>query len=100
MALEPRLKEMVEKNLELTRENNRMLHKIRRNAFIGGILRLVWWAAIIGVPLYLYITVFQPYLEGLGASYEGLRTQLEGLQNIPSSLEDFFRDPQVPSGTE
>jgi hypothetical protein len=99
MTPEPGLKEMVEENLELARENNRMLHKLRRSAFIGNILRLMWWAVIIGVPLYLYLTVLKPYLDALGVSYEGLRVQLEGLRNLPILLEEFFKNPQAPAGT-
>jgi len=90
MESERGLKEMVEETLEIARDNNRMLRKMRRNAFIGGILRLVWWAVIIGVPVYVYLTIFQPYLEELGASYEGLRGQVEELKNIPGGLQDLL----------
>jgi len=40
-----------------------MLHAMRRNAFIGGIIKIAIWAALIGVPIWLYLTYINPVLE-------------------------------------
>ena len=47
---------VLQEMLELTRENNRMLHKMRRNAFWGGIIRWVIYAALLLAPLWFYMT--------------------------------------------
>ncbi len=42
--------------LEMTRENNRMLHKMRRNAFWGGIIKFLIYAALLLAPIWFYMT--------------------------------------------
>ena len=41
----------LEEILRLTKENNRMLHKMRRSAFLGGLFKFIMWAAFIIIPL-------------------------------------------------
>lgn len=74
-------KALLRRNLELTRENNKLLKKIRRNGVIANVMRLVWWAIIIGVPVFLYYYVLQPYLDQLSATYQGLSTGVSDAQN-------------------
>ena len=85
--MEDEMKKLLRRNLELTRENNKLLKKIRRNAVVANIMRLVWWAVIIGVPVFLYYYVFQPYIAELGAAYQGVTDGVSGAQdaflNIP-----------------
>jgi hypothetical protein len=90
---------LLRQNLDLAKENNRILRKLRRDAVLGNILRIVWWAILIGVPVYLYLTIFQPYLQELGATYEGIRADVEGLQTIPESFKAFL-DGLFPGSTE
>ena len=40
----------------LVRENNRMLHAMRRNSFVGGILKFIIYAALLLAPLWFYMT--------------------------------------------
>lgn len=80
-------KTLLRRNLELARENNRLLKKIRRNGIIANIMRLVWWAVIIGIPVFLYYYVFQPYLAELSTAYQGVSDGVSGAQdallNVP-----------------
>ena len=46
--------------LRLTKESNRMLHKMRRTAFWGGIIKFVLYAALLLAPLWLYISYLSP----------------------------------------
>ena len=83
--------------LRLTRENNRMLHAMRRNAFIGGIMRFVVWAVLIVLPLWLYMQYVAPVMEstlaamqqiqGSGAAVQG---QFEGIQGAFEKLRAQF----------
>ena len=54
---------LLRETYQLAHDNNRMLHAMRRNAFIGGVFRILWLAFIIGVPLWIYFTYFQPAVE-------------------------------------
>ena len=36
---------------------------MRRNALLGGLLKLIWIAIIIGLPIYIYINFLAPVLD-------------------------------------
>jgi len=50
----------LEQVLRLTKDNNRMLRAIRRDAFIGGVVKLLVWIALIVVPLWFYLNYLAP----------------------------------------
>lgn len=82
---------------KLVKENNRMLKKMRRDAFVGGILKFVWWVLILFViPYFLYTTYLQPQIEALTAAYQNVENttnsvnaRLEGIPDFGSLLEQF-----------
>ena len=80
--MDEEFKVLLRKNLELSKENNRLLKKMRRNAIISNILRIIWWSVIIGLPIYLYFSIFQPYLEELAAVYKNVQTDVGNLGSI------------------
>ena len=61
--MEPDVKELLKKNLELTKENNKLLRKARRGALLGGLFKLVWVVIIIGVTIYAYFNFISPILD-------------------------------------
>lgn len=78
------LKTLLKKNLELTQENNALLRKMRRSAIYGNILKVVWLAIIIGLPVYIYYAFLQPYVGQLLEVYSGVET---GAGEIRTFLE-------------
>lgn len=84
--MDEEMKTLMRRNIELTRENNKLLKKIRRNGIIANIMRLVWWGIIIGVPLALYYYVLQPYIAELASVYQGVT---EGAGNAQTNLLDL-----------
>ena len=86
------VRRLLRQNLKLSEENNRMLRKLRRDAVIGSILRIFWFAAIIGVPVYLYFAFLQPYLATLTEAYEGFRAEVQGLEEIPENFRALFEN--------
>lgn len=81
----------------LTRENNRMLHAMRRNAFLGGIIKLLIYAAMLIIPLWLYMQYLAPVVndmqkmllqvQGTGAQAQ---TQVQGLQELLGGLQQYI----------
>jgi len=74
---------------QLVKENNRMLHKMRRNAFIAGIIKILLYLGLFVVlPYWLYVTYFAPIIDSTlqtmqqiqGTSAEA-KLQVENLQN-------------------
>ena len=71
------LKELLERNLEESKDNNRLLKKIARVYKWQMTFSLIKWAIIIGSAFGLYYFL-QPYLENLTNTYSEIR------QIIPS----------------
>lgn len=74
---------------ELTKENNRMLHRMRRNSIIGGIFKIIWWALVLGLPVVLYYYYFQPYLDQLQSAYQGVQ-QGGQFPELPAEIRGFI----------
>ncbi|WKZ26137.1 MAG: hypothetical protein QY304_01860 [Candidatus Paceibacterota bacterium] len=60
--MNPQEKELLEKTLEYTRENNKMLRAMRRSIRFSSFLRVAYWLIIIGLGIGLY-KYLQPFLE-------------------------------------
>ena len=73
--------------LELTRENNKLLHKMRRHAIIGSIMRLFYWILILGGPIVLYYYFLQPYIDQLLEVYSGVQSGVDDVQKIGESVK-------------
>jgi len=69
-------------NTDLMRENNELLRKIRRSDVIGFWIRVVWYAALIGLPFALYYYVLEPYFAAFGSSYDQFRLGIEELPGL------------------
>ncbi len=93
--------DLLRKNLELAKENNKMLKKMRRNALLGGVLKLVWIAIMIGAPIYIYINFLSPVLDQVlgaaetvqevGNKVGGAGTEFQGkIKNIIDSLKGIL----------
>ena len=76
----------------LVKENNRMLHKMRRNAFLGGIIRLLIWAAALGIPIWLFFTYLFPVLESTMKTFEQIQGVGVSAQGQFEGLSDTLRD--------
>ncbi|MEK7628572.1 MAG: hypothetical protein AAB421_04105 [Patescibacteria group bacterium] len=101
---EPSRDDLLGRIYELERENNRMLHGMRRSAFLGGVFKLIMYAAFVGAPIWFYLTYVHASLnsalttlnqvqgtmtdlkgrgEEIGAQFGGLNTLLEKMKAIP-----------------
>lgn len=69
--MDPELQELMEKNLEISEENNILLKKIWGSIQIGRLFKTIYWIFIIGATLGAYYYV-QPYLVKLIEIYSSL----------------------------
>lgn len=92
----------LEEILRLTKENNRMLHKMRRNAFLGSVVKFIMWAAFIIIPLWLYMQYLAPVLQdmidtmnkiqGTSASAQAqFGGMTESLQKLRDQFPQYFQ---------
>lgn len=79
--MEPEEREMLKKALELSQENNKMLHSIKRHLLMGRIFRIVYWVVIIGAAIGIYYYI-EPYVEGARQSYDSLKMDFETVGNL------------------
>lgn len=56
------LRELLKENIELTKENNRLLKAMRRDALIGGVIKFVVWIVLILASFYFSMKFLEPYL--------------------------------------
>ncbi len=72
-----RMERIVERNIELTEENNCLLKKLHYQATIAFWFRIVWFGILLGLPFIAYFYVLEPVLFGLGSDYENFKIFLE-----------------------
>ena len=77
------LEELLEENLELAKENNKLLKEMRRNAIIGLVVRIIIWLLVLGVPLFFLSTYLGPILDALQGQANGQEIPI-GLFGLPS----------------
>jgi uncharacterized membrane protein len=77
----PEEKEMLRKALELSQENNDMLHSIRRGMFWGRVIRIVYWAIIIGAAIGIFYYI-SPYLDSIINAYGNVKGDLRNFGNF------------------
>ena len=95
------LKELARRNMAVTEDTNRMVHKMRRSQWWGRVFQFLWWAGIIVISGAAYYYYLQPYMAQLLTLYQkmqqgGVQAQnaAQQLQQMLSSLTSFF-----PHGT-
>ena len=85
------IKDLLKKNLELTKENNKLLKKMRRNAFLGGLLKLVWISIVIGVPVYVYINFLAPVLDQVLDAAQTVQEVGGKVEGIPGQIQEKLK---------
>jgi uncharacterized membrane protein len=79
--MEPEEREMLKKTLELTQENNKMLHSIKSSMFWGKVMRIVYWVIIVGAGIGIYYYV-EPYIDSAVNAYGDIKVDLKGFTDL------------------
>lgn len=83
LIMDADIKKLLEQNLQITKNNNRMLRTMRRNAFYGTVIRILFFIIILGVPTYIYFTYLAPLFAGNSTQAFIVWRQLLHFLNIP-----------------
>lgn len=96
--MEPELRKLLEQNLDLAKENNAMLRKLRNGQKWGRVSRFVYWVVLLGIALggYYYIAPYtkmftkiynenKELFSGNFSDFTLLRTYLNGNTETPIS---------------
>jgi len=78
---------------ELTKDNNRMLHRMRRSSLFWGFIKFIWWAFVILIlPAGLYYYYLAPQIARLQNAYQGAQDTAVNVQNLPEDLKKQFQE--------
>ena len=84
---DPELKELLEANLAVSKENNVLLkkaHKIQKRAQTW---KLIYWIVVFGAVFGVYYYI-QPYFERVTSLFGNTKAQLEKISNLSNALTD------------
>jgi len=96
----------LEEIYRVVKSNNKMLRSLKRQAFWGRVFKILIYAVILGIPVYLYFTIFQPILAELLDTYSQIQqvsgqfqdgaasVQLGGLQGLLNNIPGVNFDAQ------
>ena len=95
-------KQMRQETYRLAKESNKMLHSMRRNAFWGGIVKVVIYLAFLLVPFWFYMTYLNgtvqqmlraiDQIQGTGAKAQAQMSDFEKTwKDLESKLPGFMR---------
>jgi hypothetical protein len=86
--------QMLQETYRLSKENNQMLHSMRRNAFWGGIVKMIIYAAFLLFPVWLYFQYLAPIMnqalktmQQMQASGTQATAQISGFQQMLQDLQ-------------
>jgi hypothetical protein len=86
--------EMIREIHRLTLENNKMLHAMRRHNFIGGIIKIIIWATLILVPIWLYMQYLAPVLKEVLTTVTQIQTTGANAQAQMADWQKMIQDLQ------
>ena len=86
-------KQKLDEIYRLERENNRMLHTMRRNAFWGSIIRWVVYIVIfVLAPLYVYNTYVAPVMQSFQHAVDRVNGTSTKVEAQFSGIQDMWRE--------
>ena len=84
--MNPDEKQMLQESLSLAKDNNSMLHSMRRSQRWASIMRVIYWVIIIGVSYGAYVYT-QPYLDKAVNLFKSSQAQLDSLKGMTSQFK-------------
>lgn len=76
--MDPKDKELLERTLKISEENNKILKSMRRASRLGTAFRIFYWLVIIGIGLGSYYFV-EPYLKQVMDIYSKINSTVQTL---------------------
>lgn len=89
--MDPESKRLIEETLRLTKENNKMLHKVRNVQKWDTFWRSLKMILVVAVALgALYF--IEPYVNKMIELYDSISGVTEKVDNTTSSFQDFLKN--------
>lgn len=78
------LKKLLEENLAVAKDNNRLLRELHRNALLGLIAKIVLWLVVLGVPLFFLSSYIGPLMDAITGQSANSQALPTGMFGVPS----------------
>jgi hypothetical protein len=89
--MEPTSNDVLHETYRLAKENNKMLHSMRRNAFWGGVFKILLWTGLIVAPIWLYSIYLAPVVQSLQQTMSQVQDTGAKAQIQLNSFQDVFQ---------
>jgi len=76
------LEALVQENLRLVRENNKLLRKMHRAHLVDVWFRILLLLVAIGAPIFIYQYYLEDFVKSAWSTYEEFRTNLNSVADI------------------
>ncbi|MDB5195051.1 MAG: hypothetical protein JWO84_235 [Parcubacteria group bacterium] len=86
------LEDLLKQTHDLAKENHKILKRMERNALIGFIAKVIIWLIVLGVPIFLLSTYFEPIMRGLSHTGTASSSRLLGLpsaEQLQKAIEAY-----------
>jgi uncharacterized membrane protein len=74
--MSPEERELLDRSVALTEENNKMLHGMKRSMFWSRVMSVIYWLFIIGISIGAFYFM-QPYIDQITKLYGQASTVLK-----------------------
>ncbi len=85
---------MLQEMYRLTKDNNHMLHSMRRRALWGGVIKFIFWVVILIAPLWFYMAYLAPVVDDMMKTVQQIQgtsadaqAQFGGFQEMLKQLQ-------------
>ncbi len=86
--------QLLQETYRLSRENNKMLHSMRRTAFWGGLLKVVIYLGLLGIPFWFYLTYLAPVMQSMQQTMSRIQGTNAEAQAQFGSFEQMWKEFQ------
>ncbi|HVM73256.1 MAG TPA: hypothetical protein VMU13_00015 [Candidatus Paceibacterota bacterium] len=90
--MDPNSPDSAHEMIRLVRENNQMLHAMRRSAFVGSIFKFIFYLILIVGPLWFYTTYMSASIDNLINLLNKAEGTTTTVQNNFSGLESAIKN--------
>lgn len=91
---------MLKEIMRLTQENNRMLHSMRRGAFLKSVFQFFVYALLLLAPIWFYMQYLAPVVEQMTNTVQQIQgtgaqaqAQFGNFQELIKAFADKFKAP-------
>ncbi len=90
--MDPNSQDAIRETLRLTRENNQILHSMRRSAFLGGVIRFMLYIIVFAAPIWFYMTYMSNSVDNLVTALNKIQGTSATVQPKFSGVEDAIKN--------